>query len=256
MKIAGFFNKPLSWVGLKLTRLSVVQQLQHVQPVNHSDIEKDIRFMSVYHQVAPYTLVSIERAYALYQSVRYILENNIPGDFAECGVWKGGSCMQIALQLKQAGISGRSIWMYDTFSGMTRPGTEDGEAEKKEWAARETEPGKTDWCVATKEEVKQNMLLTGYPEELIRLVEGRVEDTIPRTCPEALALLRLDTDWYSSTLHELTNLYPVLNQGGILLIDDYGAWEGARKATDDYFQGKRDVFMQRIDYTGRLLIKR
>ncbi len=255
MDIAGMINKPLSWAGLKLTRLSAVQKLQEIQPAVQSDILRNSGFMDIYQQVKPYTLVSIERAYALYQSVAYILKNRIPGDFVECGVWRGGSCMQLALQLIQSGALDRTIWMYDTFKGMTKPGPEDGEAEKREWAAREITPGHSDWCLSGLDEVRKNMFATGYPAGQIRFVEGPVEDTIPGNCPASIALLRLDTDWYASTLHELTQLYPLLQTGGVLLIDDYGAWEGAQKATDEYFGQQDNIYLHRIDYTGRLLIK-
>ena len=71
--------------------------------------------------------------------------------------------------------------------------------------------------------------------------------------PERIALLRIDTDWYESTRHELVHLYPRLSPGGVLIIDDYGHWQGARKAVDEYFQA--GLFLNHIDYTGRLAIK-
>jgi O-methyltransferase len=85
-------------------------------------------------------------------------------------------------------------------------------------------------------------------------VKGPVEETIPRTTPERIALLRPDTDWYESTKHELVHLYPRLVPGGVLMIDDYGHCSGARKATDEYFSGSL-LFLNRSDYTGRLAIK-
>lgn len=108
-------------------------------------------------------------------------------------------------------------------------------------------------CYSPIEEVKANMLQTGYPAANIVWVKGKVEETIPATIPAQIALLRLDTDWYESTRHELQHLYPLLSSKGVLLIDDYGAWQGARKATDEFF-GNR-VYLHRIDWTGRLLIK-
>jgi O-methyltransferase len=79
-----------------------------------------------------------------------------------------------------------------------------------------------------------------------------LEDTIPRTLPGPLALLRLDTDWYESTRHELIHLFPLLDRQGLLIIDDYGHYQGARKAVDEYFQG-RPVYLHRLDYTARLV---
>ena len=88
------------------------------------------------------------------------------------------------------------------------------------------------------------------------MVPGLVEDTVPSQAPEVIALLRLDTDWYKSTWHELEHLYPRLSVGGVLIIDDYGHWEGARRAVDEFIEAKGlRLFLSRIDYTGRLAIK-
>ena len=109
---------------------------------------------------------------------------------------------------------------------------------------------------ASLDEVFANVLSTGYPKEKIHLIKGMVEDTIPHTLPTSLSLLRLDTDWYESTKHELTHLYPLLRTKGILIIDDYGHWQGAKEAVDEYFREHGDsIYLHRIDYTGRILVK-
>jgi hypothetical protein len=90
----------------------------------------------------------------------------------------------------------------------------------------------------------------------VLFIKGKVEETIPGTLPKEISLLRLDTDWYESTLHNLVHLYPLLRKGGILILDDYGHWQGARKATDEYFARENIIpFLSRIDYTGRLYVK-
>ncbi|MFX1257024.1 MAG: TylF/MycF/NovP-related O-methyltransferase [Promethearchaeota archaeon] len=100
------------------------------------------------------------------------------------------------------------------------------------------------------------MALTGYPKESVVYIKGKVENTIPNMIPEKISLLRLDTDWYNSTYHELKHLYPILSQKGIIIIDDYGHWKGARKATDNYFKENNvQILLNRIDYKGRLGIK-
>jgi len=214
-----------------------------------------MQFIELYERVKDYTMVEKERCFALYQSVNYIIKNNIRGDFAECGVWKGGSCMLIAFLLLELGVTDRSIYLYDTFEGMVQPGIMDGEAEKRTWEEMRDENGHNNWCFSSIELTMMNMRQTGYPEEKIKFVKGKVEETIPVTIPSGLALLRLDTDWYESTKHELVHLYPLLERKGVLIIDDYGAWTGARKAVDEYFSGKHAVFLHRLDWTGRLLIK-
>jgi O-methyltransferase len=88
------------------------------------------------------------------------------------------------------------------------------------------------------------------------LVPGRVEETLAFDLPDQIALLRLDTDWYESTKVSLEQLYPRLVPGGVLIIDDYGHWQGCRKAVDDYFyKTDQKILLQRIDYTGRIGIK-
>jgi O-methyltransferase len=212
-----------------------------------------------------HTMTSVARLDAVVQSVRHCVRRELPGDFAECGVWRGGSVLAMILTLQDMGAPPRDIHLYDTFEGMTEP-TEldtsalDGSA-LEIWKEAQAD-GARAWPemfgpdVFDERSVRATLLATGYPEERIHIVKGRVEDTIPAHAPEALALLRLDTDWYESTRHELHELYPRLADGGVLIIDDYGHWEGARRAVDEYFsQHAPPVLLNRIDYTGRVAIK-
>ena len=216
-------------------------------------IDMDKRFRALWEKVAPYTMISMERGYALYGALRYVLDRKIPGDLVECGVWQGGSCMLMALTLMDAGADPRRIWMYDTYEGMTEPGNEDriaasGQAVSERWTEG--------WWAAGTELVRSNLEKTGYPMALLNLVKGDVCETLDSHAPERIALLRLDTDWYASTKKELQVLYPGLNQGGILIIDDYGHFSGARQAVDEYFSDPLSrPFFQRSDYTGRCAVK-
>jgi hypothetical protein len=204
--------------------------------------------------VKPFTMTSIERIVSLINAVSYITANKIDGDIAECGVWRGGSMMTVALTLLAHNDTSRNLYLYDTFEGMSAPTEFDASFDgvSAESQMRQ-ENGK--WCYASIEDVRQNILSTGYPEEKIHFVKGKVEDTIPKTLPANLSLLRLDTDWYESTKHELTHLFPLLSPEGVLVIDDYGHWQGARKAVDEYFaEQKRKIYLHRIDYTGRIAV--
>ena len=208
--------------------------------------------LDVYERVKPFTMTTPERVAALCDAVRYVDANAIPGAIVECGVYRGGSAMAAALTC----TSGREIVLYDTFEGMSAPTADDARASDGRPAAAMLEgagKGELIWCYSGIDEVAANMRSTGYPDGLVRLVKGKVEDTIPGDMPDGIALLRLDTDWYESTKHELEHLYPRLAPGGVLIIDDYGYWAGARKAVDEYFGGS--LFLSRIDATGRIAVK-
>jgi hypothetical protein len=230
------------------------------QPVLTHDIVADSFFMKLYNQCKPYTMTSIERMYSLYQSLNYIFQNNIEGDFVECGVWKGGSSMMMALYLKEKGIPNRKVYLYDTFEGMNAPSDLDktfsGEDAKELLDIQDKTDDASIWCYSSLDEVKRNLLSTQYVPENLIFIKGKVEETLNDFLPEKLALLRLDTDWYESTKKELNCLYPLLNQKGVLIIDDFGHWEGAKKAVIEYFdENKQHPLLHRIDNTGRIMIK-
>jgi O-methyltransferase len=222
----------------------------------HPDLEPE--FIALYERCAPATMTSIERMYALYQAVRHVHAANVPGDVVECGVWRGGSSMLAALVLDSLGERERAVWLYDTFAGMPPPAEVDRAIGGQDAAAlleRTDSAGEQTRAVAALDEVRANLAATGYPSERLHFVEGMVEDTIPGVAPEQISVLRLDTDWYESTRHELQHLWPRLSPGGVLIVDDYGHWQGARRAVDEFFATVEPVLLQRIDYTGRLALK-
>jgi len=167
--------------------------------------------------------------------------------------------MSCAMTMLALGDTSRKIYLYDTFEGMSVPTKKD-----RDWRGRRVEDvlksrgiqNVGDFCKAPLDHVRAVMETTGYPEDKIVFVKGKVEDTLPAAVPDTIALLRLDTDWYESTYHELLHLYPLLSQHGVLIIDDYGHWQGSREATDQYF-AEHDVRMllSRLDYTGRVGVK-
>jgi len=222
-------------------------------------IDKDKRFRRIYDGCKKYTMTSKERMYSLYKSVEYIIKTGIPGDFAECGVWRGGSAMLIAFTLIELNVTNQKIYLYDTFEGMTQPTEYDrGVSDSKilafdKWKKKQKKDYNK-WCYASLSEVKNNMALTNYPKNNIVFVKGKVEETIPKIIPSEISLLRLDTDWYESTKHELIHLFPLLSKNGVLIIDDYGCWAGSKKAVDEYFSNG-GILLNRIDSYGRIGIK-
>jgi hypothetical protein len=241
--------------GYELTPIAPPQELRERNP-DVTDHE-----WAIFSKTRSFTMLSLERVLANLRAIEYIVQKRIPGDIVECGVWRGGSSMAMAMGLLRLSDTDRTLWLYDTFQGMTDPTDSDKShggigAAALLSAARQHEAPERSLLLAyaSLADVKGNMRTTGYPMSGIRFVKGPVEQTIPGTLPDRIALLRLDTDWYESTRHELVHLYPRLSCEGILIIDDYGHWQGARKAVDEYFAGSR-TFLSRIDYTGRLAVK-
>jgi O-methyltransferase len=211
--------------------------------------------VAVYKSVRKYTMTTRARILELMEATRYVARFNVPGALVECGVWRGGSVMVILQTLMNLGVTNREIYLYDTFEGMTKPSEQDGTEERNLYQRFSRADGGSDWSRSELDEVRKNVLGCGYPEERIHFLKGKVEDTIPAGAPEQIALLRLDTDWYEPTKHELEHLYPRLAAGGVLILDDYGAWEGCHKATDEYFAKVGRHYLHRIDEAGRILIK-
>jgi|TARA_B100001964_G_C14206164_1_gene588238 hypothetical protein len=220
--------------------------------------DMDPEFREVYYACNEYTMTPLERMYALYKAVEHIVQKKIPGDLVECGVWKGGSGMIMAHTLLKMNEKNRKIYLYDTFQGNSIPDQRDRRISDNKPAEDIMANNKVDnkWCFSPLEEVKKNMFSTGYLGKNIVFVKGKVEDTLLVTKPQKIALLRLDTNWFASTHAELKHLFPLLSPGGILLIDDYGYWQGAKEAVDNYFkENKISILLNRIDHTGRIGIK-
>lgn len=221
----------------------------------------DRAFHQVYELCKDHTMTSLSNMYALYKATEYVTRAGVRGDIVECGVWRGGSAMVVASTLKALGDTTRTLYLYDTYEeGMTEPDRMkdvqvlDGKSAHAKWTVMQGNNQK--WHDAPMEEVRNSLRRTGYPMDHVVFVRGRVEDTIPSAMPSDISLLRLDTDWYASTRHELIHLFPLLSDGGVLIIDDYGHWKGARDAVDEYFtENHVTLLLNRIDYTARIGIK-
>ena len=238
--------------GLNVSRVS--------SAANRLPIEASPADAELIASLAPYTMTSAERLWSLLESVRFLQAAGIPGDFVECGVWRGGSVMAMAGKLRSLGGTERRIWLYDTFAGMTDPDERDVDHAGQSAVSlmRETDIGDGDnvWAYASRPDVETNLRSTGYPMTMFTIVEGDVVQTLAAHAPDQIALLRLDTDWHASTRACLDVLYPRLVPGGICILDDYGHWDGARTAVDEYFaEHPPRPFLQPIDFSGRVFVK-
>ena len=237
--------------GIRLTRIASERKgrLADLSPEMQITIER----------AQPFTMTSPERLAALCLAVEHTVANDVPGAFVECGVWRGGSSMAAAYTYCRLQKRDVDMFLFDTFEGMSLPSKEDVNTSSGKTAEQLLATSSRDsevWAYAPITEVRRNLEHTGYPNEMLHFVKGKVENTIPDIAPAQISILRLDTDWYESTKHELIHLFPRLSMNGILIIDDYGAWTGARKAVDEYFamMGMKP-FLNRIDVTGRLYLK-
>ncbi|MDT4943784.1 MAG: O-methyltransferase [Pseudonocardiales bacterium] len=220
------------------------------------DYDEDAK--AVIAAVRPWSMVKNEGLNALILATRYVSEHKIPGAIVECGVWRGGSMQAAARTLLALEDAGRDLYLFDTFEGMTPPTAEDVRSDSGQSAEQmlgQSDKRELVWCVADLADVRAGMAPIGYPDEKVHYVVGKVEETVPAQAPEEIAILRLDTDWYSSTRHELEHLYPRLASGGVLLIDDFGDWEGCRKAVEEFLAetGAR-LLLLRVD-GGRAAVK-
>ena len=219
-------------------------------------LKLDERYRATIEAVEPFTMTSYERIAALADATRHVVRAKILGAIVECGVWRGGSMMVVARTLLEEGEV-RDLYLFDTFAGMTPPTDLDvdhsGIPAQVQFDQSKAEEG-SGWCFASLEDVRHNLLSTGYPEEKLHFIKGDVLDTLPEDAIGSISILRLDTDWYQSTLHELKTLYPKISPQGFLLIDDFGYWQGCRKAVEEYF-AVAGPFLSIIDDSSRLAIK-
>lgn len=240
-------------------KLAIIKGRGNIKDAFPSDFSSNDKHLI--ETVSGTTMTSHERQISLLRSVEYIVNNKLSGAIVECGVWRGGSMSLVARKLIQMKDNNRKLFLFDTFEGMP-PATDDDQNALNQRAAKilldESDKMKGDnvWCYSGLDEVKRNLAETGYPSANIIYRKGRVEDTLPDDAIDEIALLRLDTDWYESTKHELETLFDKLVPGGIMIVDDYGHWSGAKKAVDEFFANRKIFpFLNRIDYTGRLFIK-
>jgi O-methyltransferase len=233
----GTLSRLLRATGLKAPKRQKKEELQtsinRVEVISNEEEE-------IFKEVLPYTLTDASRVLSLIYAVRYIERNCVSGAIVECGVWKGGSMMAVARTLLEMGVTDRQLYLCDTFHGMPPPADRDlhstGVPAEQYFKEQNIPHYQGCWCFATLDEVKQNLNLTGYPVGNIHYVKGKVEDTLPEQAPDVVSLLRLDTDFYESTRHEMVHLFPRLSVGGVLIVDDYVSWRGSREAVDEYLR--------------------
>ncbi|GHU50098.1 hypothetical protein AGMMS49975_00450 [Clostridia bacterium] len=265
--ISGGVRKKLECIGcICIQGLNELLQLGKIEnfwgnipfPVEFTEAEKDLLLHIERNSL---TMVSRERMFATVMSCKYAVSHNVPGDFVECGVWRGGNAILAAGIFKLYG-SEKKVWLFDTFEGFLNAGISRGVKDiPNETSENAKKIHQQYYDIANGgnsiDEVVSNFEKIGLLSDNIRFVKGDVLETLSGTqVPETVAVLRLDTDLYESTLRELNVLFPKLSFGGVLMIDDYGHSAGARAATEEFFEHMPNrIWMQYIDHTGRIGIK-
>jgi len=203
---------------------------------------------------------STQNLYATALACRYIVNMEIEGDFVECGVYRGGHSIIAAEIFKRFGAN-KKVFLFDKFRGMTEPGEKDFQLYSETPALLKYKANKkqdhVSWAYSSLGEVRNNFHKLKLADSNVIFIEGDVLQTIPSNMKlfKSISFLRLDTDWFDSTKIELDFFYPILSKSGVIVVDDYGSWEGSKRATDEYFYGKNRPFFSLIDGGARLGIK-
>jgi O-methyltransferase len=229
-----------------------------VKPAPEVPADYDEEYREIITAVRPYTMTGNDKLHALITATRYIHRYQVPGAVVECGVWRGGSMHAVARTLDRLGDYSRDLYLYDTFEGMTEPTEKDRRVDGQPAAAILATSDKqrsSTWAYASLEDVQAGFADVPYPSERVHFIKGRIEDTVPAEVPDEIAILRLDTDWYESTAHEFEHLYPRLVSGGVLIIDDYGFWQGSRQATHEFLDRTGERLLLIRMNSGRVAVK-
>jgi hypothetical protein len=177
---------------------------------------------------AAHTMIGLKRLDNLQHCAEEVLRDNVPGDFMETGVWRGGASIFMRSILKAHNETGRVVWLADSFQGLPPPDFQrypkEGKSDFYKWNQQ---------LAVGVDEVQRNFDRYGLLDDQVKFLQGWFEDTLPSAPVQRLALLRLDGDMYGSTMVALTSLYPKLSPAGYIIIDDYTIPE-CQRAVHDY----------------------
>ncbi len=219
----------------------------------------NFRRLWLFWRVWPFTMVDYKRLANADDLVADVDKRQLPGAIVECGVWKGG-CSAVMAYRTLRNNSNRSVWLFDSFEGLPEPTEVDGDKARQQ--AQNNTSGELKpigRCVGPLEEVHTVLFsVLRIPRGMVNIVKGWFQDTLPKASKEMepIAVLRLDGDWYESTIVCLNNLYDKVVPSGYVIIDDYGYWQGCKKAVDEFLKERNiTVTLQTIDGAGRYFQK-
>jgi len=189
-------------------------------------------------------MIGLKRLENIEYCVNEIIKNEVPGDFIETGVWRGGATILMRAMLKVMGINNRTVWVADSFEGLPKPDP-NFEADNSDKHHLSCE------LAVSIDEVQNNFKKYNLLDEQVKFLKGWFKDTLPLAPIEKLSLLRIDCDMYGSTMDALVHLYPKLSLGGFVIVDDWGAVPACKQAVLDY-RSKNNIYeiIQVVDWTG------
>lgn len=244
---------------LSIFNYRIISKNDWSKKVENLIVEATKKNLEEFETINEISLSSSPNKWSLIQSLKHIQENNIEGDIVETGVFKGANLVLINNFLNRSNIE-KKIYAYDTYAGQPEPSNLDYDLKGKSMIDKFSDFKKKNitpvFC--SLEDVKKNIKkYSPFDYDKIIFIKGKVEETLnsEKNIPQQISLLRLDTDFYESIKKSLDILYPRLSKGGVLIIDDYGHFKGAQTAVDNYFKDKKNIWMHRVDYTCRLIIK-
>jgi hypothetical protein len=189
-----------------------------------------------------YSMVGLKRLRNLQSCVETVLRENVPGDFIETGVWRGGACILVRAVLKAHDVRDRNVWLADSFEGLPAPSLEADDG---------YDLPDNSYLAVSVEEVKAAFERFGLMDEQVKFLKGWFKDTLPTAAIDSLAILRMDGDLYESTRDALKSLYDKVSPNGFVVVDDYGTWPPCKRAVDE-FRTQRGIIdpIQNIDGSG------
>lgn len=231
-------------VGQRVRRLvAAFLERRRLLVVRKRPFEPSLRAEGTDWPAFGYTMIGVRRLDNVESCIRRIVEDGIPGDLIETGVWRGGSAIFMRAVLKQLGATERIVWVADSFEGLPKP-TNDHDRADQAWDMSENP-----YLAVSLEQVRANFARFGLLDEQVRFLKGWFRDTLPVAPIARLALLRLDGDMFEATMDALENLYAKVSPGGFVIVDDYGSWPACRLAVDQ-FRGSRSITADLIPVAG------
>lgn len=222
-------SRPISY-GIACLKHAIVKALarRNLQLVRVIPFNRDIRDQGLDWPCFGYTMIGRRRLDNVQSCVETVLEEDVPGDFIETGVWRGGATILMKALLQCQGEQNRTVWCADSFEGLPAPGATDLEINPM------SDFSDRSYLAVSLEQVQENFRRFGLLDGRVRFLKGWFRDTLPKAPMVKLAIMRLDGDLYESTMDALNNLYDKLSPGGFVIVDDYYSWEGCRQAVTEF----------------------